>query len=250
MSSGERAYLNFFSWINLLSFFHEISDNVLASTRENILLLIDEIELYCHPEWQRQFIIFLLEELSEQFVGNKIQIILATHSPIVLSDIPLSNTVYIMQNEDGQSHIENRTKHKETFAANIYKLFDDSFFLSKKGAVGEFARNTINSVFKDLNDVLEKRRPKDNLKKERIKFVINRVGEPVIKNRLTDMYIKVFSEDKDALLSIQNKQIVELQEQIRNGKIVSSDELRILHEQLTKTLEEVNKLLPNEGDSI
>ncbi len=248
MSSGERAYLNFFSWINLLNFFHKISDNILASTRKNILLLIDEIELYCHPEWQRQFINFLLEELSEQFIENKIQIIFATHSPIVLSDIPLSNTVYISQNEDGKSHIENRAKHKETFAANIYKLFDDSFFLSKKGTVGEFARNTINSIFKDLNDVLEKSGPKDILQKDRIKFIIESTGEPIIKNRLSDMYIKVFSEDKDALLSIQNKRIIELQEQIKSGKIVSNDGLRTLHEQLTKTLNEVNKLLPSEGD--
>lgn len=250
MSSGERAYLNFFSWINLLRFFHEISDNVMTSTRRNILLLIDEIELYCHAEWQRHFMNFLLEELSEQFDENKIQIIFATHSPIVLSDIPLSNTVYITKNEEGQSCIEKRAKHKETFAANIYKLFDDSFFLGKKGAVGEFARITINSIFKDLNDALEKSSIENGLKKDRIKFIIDSIGEPIIKNRLNDMYKKVFSEDKDMLLLIQNKRIIELQEQIRSGKIVNSEGLITLHEQLKKTLEEVDKLLPNEGDSI
>lgn len=250
MSSGERAYLNFFSWINLLSFFHEISDNVLTSTRKNILLLIDEIELYCHPEWQRQFINFLLEELTEQFVENKIQIIFATHSPIVLSDIPLSNTVYITKNEDGQSYIEKRAKHKETFAANIYKLFDDSFFLAKKGAVGEFAHITINSIYKDLKDALEETSIENELQKDRIKFIIDSIGEPIIKTRLNDMFTKVFSEDKDMLLFIQNKRIIELQEQIRSGKIVNSEGLLTLHEQLKKTLEEVDKLLPNEGGSI
>ena len=49
LASGERALLNFFSWIHLVPYFNYINNNVEESLRKNILLLIDEIDLYCHP---------------------------------------------------------------------------------------------------------------------------------------------------------------------------------------------------------
>lgn len=54
LSSGERALLNFFSWMHLVPVFNEISNDVTESLRDNILLLIDEIDLYCHPSWQQK----------------------------------------------------------------------------------------------------------------------------------------------------------------------------------------------------
>ena len=128
MSSGERAYLNLFSWINLVTFFNQIMQVKIESLKKNVLLVIDEIEIYSHPEWQRKFIKNLLEELTYQFPNNKIQLIFATHSPIVLSDIPCSNTVYIKKDDNSRVIVDNREKHNETFAANIHKLFDDAFF--------------------------------------------------------------------------------------------------------------------------
>lgn len=44
-SSGERALLNFFSWLHLVPFFKYISDDVQESLKDNVLLLIDEIDL-------------------------------------------------------------------------------------------------------------------------------------------------------------------------------------------------------------
>jgi len=95
MSSGERAYLNFFSWLNTLGFLNHISQDIIKSTKDNILLLIDELDLYCHPEWQKNFIEFLLDELKNQFQGKRIQVIFTTHSPITLADIPHTNVVYL-----------------------------------------------------------------------------------------------------------------------------------------------------------
>ena len=231
-----------------MSFFNKLSPQIATSAKENILILIDEIELYCHPEWQRQFISFLLEELILQFGGKKLQIIFATHSPILLSDIPLSNTVYISKDMYGKSVIEHRDNHEETFAANIYKLFNDSFFLNQKGAVGEYARRNINSVFSVLKEVLENRKDKSEIEKAKVKFIVDSVGEPIIKYKLKDMYWEVFSEDREDLIHIQSKQIKELKEIVMKGKILKDEELKKLSQQLKSTLEEINKLLPSEGD--
>ena len=50
----------------------------------NYLLLIDEIDLYLHPEWQQEFISVLLNELEKQFPDKKIQLVFSTHSPLLL----------------------------------------------------------------------------------------------------------------------------------------------------------------------
>ncbi len=198
-SSGERAYLNLFSRLNLIPFFNKINSNVINSTKKNILLLIDEIELYCHPDWQRKFIKYLLNELNIQFPEKKIQIIFATHSPIVLSDVPVANTVYIRKKNNG-SIIDNRNRHKETFAANIYQLFNDAFFLSGKGEIGEYAKSKINFVIKKLKN------PKQfDYEDSDVLNIIETIGEPVIKRKIFSMYKKRLSNCNENHQAIPNE---------------------------------------------
>ena len=70
MSSGERAILNLFSWIVFLPQYRKIRYGKLGGLRDNILLLIDELDLYCHPAWQQKLIYYLLEELKTQFAST------------------------------------------------------------------------------------------------------------------------------------------------------------------------------------
>lgn len=139
LASGERALLNFFSWIHMVPYFNYISNDVVESLRENVLLLIDEIDLYCHPLWQQKLLNYLIEEIKAEYSDKKVQIIFTTHSPIVLSDMPRSNVIFLKREKD-KCHIDKEDNHEETFGANIYKLFDDAFFLGEKGQIGEFAR--------------------------------------------------------------------------------------------------------------
>lgn len=94
----------------------------------NILLLIDEIDLYLHPEWQRRIVRDLLSLLRRQFKGHYFQIILTSHSPIVLSDIPVENCIFLKKKSNGTVCQEER--NTQTFGANIYTLYKDAFFLS------------------------------------------------------------------------------------------------------------------------
>lgn len=243
MSSGERAYLNLFSWINLTTFFNQIMQVRIEPLKENILLVIDEIEIYSHPEWQRKFIKNLLEELTYQFPNNKIQLVFATHSPIVLSDIPCSNTVYIKRDANSRVVIDDREKHNQTFAANIHRLFDDTFFLESKGAVGEFARDTINKVYRELKGVIDSKISRESLNRERIKYIIDSIGEPVVKNRLLDMYEKVYVKEEEKLIELYSKRVLQLKSQIADGTLTDTTELMDLRTHVLAMLAAVDGVM-------
>ena len=227
MSSGERAFLNFFSWINLIQFFKHISSHhVFDSTAENILILIDEIDLYCHPEWQRKMIKNTLEELKNQFQNKKIQVIFTTHSPIVLSDIPLNNTLYIRKIDDLSSKIDDRSVHKETFASNIYQLFNDSFFISAKSAIGEYALGRINSILSKIKDG----DVEDGL--DEIDSILDIIGEPIIRNKLTNMLNK-----KIKLKNIR-KELKPLKNNLKDNE---NDKLIKIKKRVEELLNDINK---------
>ena len=55
-----------------------------------------------------------------------------------------------MEKCEGKCHIDNSFLHEETFGANIYKLYNDAFFLKKKGQIGEFAKRKIEEIIKEI----------------------------------------------------------------------------------------------------
>lgn len=73
--------------------------NNVASTNfkfRHVTIIFDEIELYFHPEMQRTFIANLIDGISQLSLKNirSIQIMLVTHSPFILSDIPKINVLF------------------------------------------------------------------------------------------------------------------------------------------------------------
>lgn len=160
----------------------------LGGLRDNILLLIDELDLYCHPAWQQKLIYYLLEELRIQFAGKNVQLIFTTHSPIVLSDIPKSNTVYLRRSGDGKMLIDKPHNHYETFGSNIYKLFNDAFFLEKSGQIGEFAKRKIENIIKNLWDDKENKiRAIKKNKFYELQHQIEMIGDNLLREKLLDM---------------------------------------------------------------
>ena len=215
LASGERALLNFFSWTHLVPYFNYISNDVVESLRENVLLLIDEIDLYCHPLWQQKLLNYLIEEVKAEYSDKKVQIIFTTHSPIVLSDMPRSNVIFLKR-EDDRCSIDEYVNHEETFGANIYKLFDDAFFLGKKGQIGEFARKKIQAIIDkikpDTRNMEEVIYP--ILTKEEICLLeqqIALVGEKIIRDKLYEMLYKC----KYNSLELREKKIKIYKEKIK-----------------------------------
>ncbi len=62
------------------------------------LILIDEIESSLHPRAQRR----LLRDLATKARRQECQIILTTHSPFVLEELPLAARIYILETESGR----------------------------------------------------------------------------------------------------------------------------------------------------
>lgn len=65
------------------------------------LVLIDEIESSLHPRAQRR----LIRDLAEKCRQNEMQILLTTHSPYVLEELPLAARACILVNSSGQRSI-------------------------------------------------------------------------------------------------------------------------------------------------
>lgn len=143
-SSGEFQLISVLS--SILYHLRNI-DSVEEVTKYNyVTILLDEIELYFHPNMQRFFIKKLLEALSKidvQLYG--VHVLFATHSPFILSDIQQQK---ILKLSEGK--IQDRENGYNTFAANMHDLLADEFFLDE-GFMGAFAQKQIETTINLLN---------------------------------------------------------------------------------------------------
>lgn len=136
LSSGEEICLNLYA---LLYDAIKIRPKKFASTYSPHLIILDEAEIGFHPEWQRSFINTLLDFLNslKVKVGHDYQVVITTHSPILLSDIPSCCCNFLKRIDDDKT-INLREKIEETFASNVFETYRNSFFL-EEGMIGKYA---------------------------------------------------------------------------------------------------------------
>lgn len=212
ISSGEEALLNLYSRIYLgIQMIKPIDDKTL-------FIVIDEGELGFHPEWQRLYLKDLLELVVDLAIPPpmSVQIILASHSPFLVSDLPSDNVIFLNR-ENKDSATEVRKDRKRTFSANIHSLFSDSFFT--ESTMGAFAKKKLNEVVK----ILKEFKNSNNLalileesKLEYVRKVIDTVGEDVLRERLWDLYADCTKgSDLDVELAKARKKVQVLEEQKR-----------------------------------
>lgn len=155
LSSGEKQFAYMMSTYiyhlaNLESIQKANQTNPKANKRvaySMINMIFDEMELCFHPEYQRTFVNNLVSyieraELNKVFSFN---IILTTHSPFILSDIPVCN---ILALKDGEP--DEKFKNEKTLAANIYDILNNGFFMDD--FIGEYSSIFIDEIIKKLND--------------------------------------------------------------------------------------------------
>ncbi|MGE6755535.1 AAA family ATPase [Rossellomorea sp. NPDC071047] len=197
LSSGEHALLNLFGR------FYSVS----RDSTENILILIDEGDLYFHPQWQKEWFMLFINLISQMFVGREIHIILTTHSPFVLSDLPGNNVIFLKKDLEGNTIVGKGLDEKiETFASNIHTLLMDSFFI-KNGLCGTFAKYKINKLIDFiLNSNVELLKSKNHT----IQKEIETIGEPLVKKKIISILQDRIGTD---VINIDSK-IARLQEQI------------------------------------
>ena len=251
LSSGEKqqAY-SISALVYHLKNLDSVSDDNSSSERvayPYIQLVLEEVELYYHPELQRQLIKNILDGIKQANLRHIkwISICIVTHSPFVLSDIPSNNVLALRKDGDEVSKIP-------CFASNIHEMLKLSFFL-KHGTAGDLATWTttriakclkihrwINEIepapafFTSLQDIpeeytfIEKYKTLSTLlqfSKEGFQYVyspevllsqINFIGEPVIRRVLLDDYKRTFPEKKEdykeSLKALLMEQIKALEE--------------------------------------
>ena len=181
------------------------------------MFLIDELDLYCHPRWQQKMLKYLIEEIKNIYMKKNIQIIFTTHSPIVLSDMPKSNVIYLQREE--HCKVDDRDEHRQTFGANIYKLFDDAFFLGQRGQIGEFAKGKIQEIIDDVNDE-ENYENSAPYSVQLLEEKINIIGEELLQNKLRDMLYKSRYDDNNRFeqrkIALYREKIKQLEERMEN----------------------------------
>ncbi|MEA3553669.1 MAG: hypothetical protein U9R39_04590, partial [Campylobacterota bacterium] len=124
--------------------------------------------------------------------------------PFILSDLPKENVIFL---EDGEQKYP--FKDKQTFGANIHTLLSHGFFMND-GLMGEFAKNKINNVIKNLKD---KEYNPSKEEKENILAIIKIIGEDFLRTKLLDMYYKKFNDD--FIKEQRKKDLLEQQDKIK-----------------------------------
>jgi|SRR5690554_1215235 len=201
LSSGEKQMIFsinsiIYHLINLDSIYSMKLEEGISYNCFNIIL--DEIELYFHPEFQRIYINELIKSIG--FIESndyKFNIIFLTHSPFILSDIPSSN---ILKLENGNTkYLED---DDETYAANVHDILAKGFFL-KNGFMGEFAKEKIKDLIRYLTFDENQKVSEDNEKEisnwtpELAKEFIEMIGEPLLKFDLKELYLSKFYNEEN-----------------------------------------------------
>lgn len=173
LSVGEHQFLKLFPRLQ----------NVMLHRYKSTIILLDGFETAFHPEWQRKFLDTWIKFWEGVSYATKVQVILATHSPYIVSDLPKPCVAFLSRKEgETESRVDDPEKHPATLGANLFELYQNAFFM--KGALmGDLAKTKIDALFKVLSD--PKSKPEEV---EPLKNTIRLVGEPLIRMKLWELY--------------------------------------------------------------
>ena len=223
MSSGEKQLMHSFSYIlyhikNLQS----VNDTTLHIPYHHVSLIFDEAELYYHPEFQRDFISKIIQMLAWCHIDARrirsVNITVVTHSPFVLSDVMVENTLNMKRGEA-------QMKKHQTFGANIHELLYDQFIDDSIGSVVRKAVCTISDLYQ--------RREEEEAQKQLVEdydyyyFLASSISEPYIRKNLQEMLTQLKEEtvkNGDGLehllreRELLSQRILEIDEEIEKRK--------------------------------
>ena len=108
MAAGERAILR-------------LSKEIAQA--KGSLILIDEVEAGLHPFAQKR----LMLELQQLALRNDLQIIVTTHSPVVLDSVPEIGRIFLGRNEEGRVSVH--PPYRDLIQDALYGRLDEKFNL-------------------------------------------------------------------------------------------------------------------------
>ena len=132
MSSGERSILR-------------ISKDV--SRLDDALVLIDEIDTGLHPYTQQQAML----ELQRTALRRNLQIVVASHSPVVLDSVPPEARIFLDRDDD-TGQVRRLPAYRDLFQKALYGASQDQLFILCEDEVAE---GVIRGVLDVLNVEME-----------------------------------------------------------------------------------------------
>lgn len=84
------------------------------------LVLIDEVEAGLHP-WLQKLLMLQLQELA---LRNELQVVVTTHSPVVLDSVPGNGRIFLERVDDGSVHV--RPPYRDVIQNALYGQSSDA----------------------------------------------------------------------------------------------------------------------------
>ncbi len=116
MASGERAVVRLAQQISRL---------------DDALVLIDEVEAGLHP-WVQQMLMLQLQQLA---LRNNLQVIVTSHSPVVLESVPDNGRIFLQRRDDGR--VEVLPAYRDIIQDSLYGRSQDSLNVRCEDDVAE-----------------------------------------------------------------------------------------------------------------
>lgn len=162
-SSGGKNQSNLY--VNLFN----IVNKCRGEEINQLWVFLDEPDNTFHPDWERKIIQNLLEICSNFDIN--FQMLISTHSPIMLSDVPkqaaiLLKTVEQKENDDTIRQKEQIYPESNSFGQQIYTLFNDAFFM-EQGIIGAFADMKIGEVYEELLKIEKRLSERKNVQEKK-----------------------------------------------------------------------------------
>lgn len=147
LSTGEAQYLDLHA-----ALYQAIkSSQDRHHSGDTCVLLLDEPDCRFHPEWSRNFIQSLRELLNTKtFREYRYQIIISTHSPLLVSDAVKDSIHCLHRNDDNNVSVQSSNYG---LMSNLSNLFTDTFF--SQSVFGAFAEQYANTLIKDINTAIQ-----------------------------------------------------------------------------------------------
>lgn len=194
-SSGEMQLL--YSLSTVLYHLKNIDSNIVSGRNALrypcVNLIFDEIELYFHPNFQKDLLYDLLYAIRKmKYQGIRaINIIIATHSPYILSDFPKNNVLCL---EKGKVYQDKEHQMNNTFSANVYDILNSRFFMNE--FVGKFAVNKLDEIIDEVKagDHITLEEYRQRLKK------VELIGDVFVKEKLKEELIEKLGRQEKRLM--------------------------------------------------
>lgn len=233
LSSGEEAMFKMYARLyNKIKEVYSVKQLDFDERRKSLVILMDEPEVYLHPEWQRELINNLIGYFKEIYNSYRVQIILTSNTPFLISDLPRENIILLnkveIDNSDKYKIEVNNQLLEKTFGQNINTLLRKSFFINS--TIGEFSKNKINElilalkpikdsksnnfIYPTSNQILESTKLKSI---EEVDKMINLIGEPIIREKLIKMLaVCISNNSKEEYRRMLKKKIDDCQRKLED----------------------------------